>query len=121
LSVFGFTQNIIVRADLKISKGKLCVQVAHASVSAAEVARKLHAKWWVGWLDEGQRKVVVKVNSLEELMEVKTKAEKLGLPVALVEDKGLTELPSGTVTCLGVGPAPIDMVNRVTGNLSLLL
>lgn len=120
LEDFKFTQNLIIRADLKISMGKICVQVAHAAVLASEIARKLHPEWWEKWLEEGQRKIVVKVDSVEKLFRLKEKAEILGLPTALVEDKGLTELPPGTITCLGVGPAPINLVNRVTGGLPLL-
>ena len=117
---FTFTQNIVVRMDLKISKGKLCGQVGHAAVSAAEAARRHHRRWWNSWMEEGQRKVILKVNSLMELHRLKSIAEELGLPVALVEDRGLTEIPPGTVTCLGIGPAPIKLVDRVTGPLPLI-
>lgn len=117
---FGYTQNIVVREDLKISVGKLCVQIAHASVLAAEKAKKTNKEWWEGWFKEGQRKIVVKVESKEKLFELKEKAEKLGLPLSIVEDKGLTELPPGTVTCLGIGPAPKNLINKVTGKLPLL-
>lgn len=117
---FRYTQNIIVRHDLKISKGKLCGQVAHAAVSAAEEARKSHREWLEEWWGEGQRKVVLKVNSLQALLELKAAAAATRLPYALVEDRGLTELPPGTVTCLGVGPAPIPLIDKVTGKLPLL-
>ncbi|MGP3668191.1 MAG: peptidyl-tRNA hydrolase Pth2 [Candidatus Bathyarchaeota archaeon] len=116
---FSLTQNIIIRDDLKISKGKICAQVAHAAVSAYEETRKSHVEWAEKWLKEGQRKVILKVESLEKIYEIKVKAEKLGLPLALIEDKGLTELPPGTVTCLAIGPAPLNLVNKVTGGLPL--
>jgi PTH2 family peptidyl-tRNA hydrolase len=117
---FTVTQNILVRMDLKISKGKLCGQVGHAAVSAAEVARRHHRNWWNSWMQEGQRKVILKVNSLMQLHLLKRKAEVLGLPIALIQDRGLTEVPPGTVTCIGIGPAPIKLVDRVTGSLPLI-
>ena len=115
-----YTQNIIVRTDLKLSKGKLCGQVAHAAVCAADEARKKNQAWWKKWFSEGQRKVVVKVNSLEDLYELKRNAEMLQLPVATIEDRGLTEIPPGTVTCIGIGPAPTILIDKVTGKLPLL-
>ncbi len=120
VSDFEFTQNLIVRADLQMSKGKLCSQIAHAAVAAAEDARKRQPEWWRRWMEEGQRKIILKVNSQEELIALKRQAEALQLPSALVEDRGLTEVPPGTMTCLGVGPAPMPLVSRVTKKLPLL-
>jgi PTH2 family peptidyl-tRNA hydrolase len=117
---FNYTQNIVIRTDIKMSKGKLCGQISHAAVSSAEVARKKNPEWWRSWLNEGQRKVVLKARSLEELLELQHKAEELKLPTALVEDRGLTELPPGTVTCIGIGPAPTSLVDKVTRKLRLL-
>jgi peptidyl-tRNA hydrolase, PTH2 family len=119
-SEFDYTQNIVVRSDLKISKGKLCVQIAHAAVSASETARNTHREWWSNWFREGQRKVALKAADLEDLGRLKAEADKLSLPVALIEDRGLTEVPPGTVTCLGIGPAPTRLVNKVTSKLQLL-
>ncbi|MCW4047417.1 MAG: peptidyl-tRNA hydrolase Pth2 [Candidatus Bathyarchaeota archaeon] len=117
---FEYKQVIVFRADLKLSKGKMAAQAGHAAVSAAEEARKRHRNWWEAWLFEGQRKIAVKVKSEKELLELEESAKDLGLPNALIVDRGLTEIPPDTVTCLGIGPAPAEQVDRLTGKLPLL-
>ena len=118
--MFKYKQVIVVRADLKMGPGKLAVQVAHGSVAATEHARKERRGWLEAWLAEGQKKAVVKVSSEEELHELQNKARELGVPAELVQDKGLTELPPGTTTVLAVGPAPFELVDKITGRLPLL-
>jgi PTH2 family peptidyl-tRNA hydrolase len=117
---FKFKQVIIVRTDIKMSKGKLAVQASHASVSALEETRKSHRDWVRSWLYEGQKKVVAKVKDLETLKKLEDLADEVGIPNALIEDRGLTELPPGTITALGIGPAPNEIVDRVTHDLPLL-
>jgi len=120
MSEFRYKQMIILRADLAMSKGKIAAQAGHAAVSAAEVARKRFSKWWRAWMEEGQCKIAVKVKDERELLELKKQAEKLRLPYALIYDRGLTELPPNTLTCLGIGPAPCELVDEITGKLALL-
>jgi len=120
MSEFNFKQVIIMRTDLKISKGKLAAQAGHAAVSAAEEARRKHPEWFKAWLEEGQCKIAVKAKSEEELHKLTQKAKTLHLPCALICDRGLTEVPPNTVTCLGIGPAPSSQVDKVTGSLPLL-
>jgi len=117
---FTYKQVIIVRTDLKMSKGKLVAQVGHAAVSAAEETRKKHSEWLNAWLEEGQCKIAVKAKSEEELLGLMQKAKTLHLPCALVCDRGLTELPPNTVTCVGIGPAPSNQIDKITGSLPLL-
>ena len=117
---FEYKQVLVFRSDLKLSKGKIAAQAGHAAVSAAQEAHNRHKGWWDAWLYEGQRKVAVKVNDEEELLELEEQANDLNLPNALIVDRGFTEVPPGTVTCLGIGPAPAEMVDKVTGRLSLL-
>lgn len=114
-----YKQVIVVREDLDISEGKRAVQVAHGAVSAAREARKSHAIWYREWLAEGQRKVVLRARDLPELLELRDKARALNLPAATIDDAGLTELPPGTTTCIGIGPAPEHMVDQVTRRLPL--
>jgi PTH2 family peptidyl-tRNA hydrolase len=120
MSEFRYKQVIIFRSDLNLSKGKIAAQAGHAAVSASEEARKNHPKWWKAWIAEGQCKIAVKVESEKELLELEKQAKKLTLPCSLIVDRGLTEIPPGTVTCLGIGPAPSEKVDRLTGKLPLL-
>jgi PTH2 family peptidyl-tRNA hydrolase len=109
-------QVILVRRDLKLSKGKLSAQVAHASLTAAE-----KSKFKEEWLREGQKKAILKVENLSELMEIYEEVKKKNeLSSALIRDAGLTHLPRGEITCLGIGPAPEEEIDEITGKLKLL-
>ncbi|MEM1583294.1 MAG: peptidyl-tRNA hydrolase Pth2 [Nitrososphaerota archaeon] len=118
--MFRFKQAVVVRSDLKMSIGKTAVQVAHASVSSAEECRRMNVEWYNQWLIEGQKKIVLKVQNLDELLKLYDRARSMKLPVALIEDAGLTELEPGTITAIGIGPAPSEQVDKITGDLSLL-
>ena len=113
-------QAIVVRNDLKMGKGKLAAQASHASLSAAELAQASKPKWYEGWKTEGQAKIVLKVQSEEELRGLFLKAKSAGLPASLIQDKGLTQLEPGTTTCLGIGPGPDGEIVGITGKLKLL-
>ncbi|HTT16601.1 MAG TPA: peptidyl-tRNA hydrolase Pth2 [Thermoplasmata archaeon] len=111
---------VVVRGELRLTAGKIAVQVAHAAV---DLARRAEARdprefqtWWAG----GQRKVALQVASLDEMLELERRARAAGIPTAWVEDAGLTEVPPGTRTCLGLGPAPDAVLDPVTGALDLL-
>lgn len=111
---------IAVRKDLRLSAGKMAAQVAHAAVNCAFASKRRKPDWFERWYDEGQKKVVVKVASLDELLRLKVQAEDAGLVTSLIMDAGLTELPPNTTTCLGIGPAPDDIIDKVTGHLGLM-
>ncbi|UCG37019.1 MAG: peptidyl-tRNA hydrolase [Candidatus Bathyarchaeota archaeon] len=117
---FRYKQVIVVRTDLGMGKGKVAAQVGHAAITAAEETRRRCPDWLRAWMNEGQRKVVVKVKGLDELLGLQQKAMRLKVPHSLVTDRGRTQLPPNTVTCLGIGPAPQEKMDRITGDLKLL-
>jgi PTH2 family peptidyl-tRNA hydrolase len=110
---------VVVRDDLEMSVGKLSAQVAHAAVTCALEAKAKKTKWFSEWYKEGQRKVVLRADGVEELRELKEQAARARLPYALITDAGLTELPPNTTTCLGIGPAPEKDIDSITGSLPL--
>jgi len=117
LAIMEFKQCIVIREDLKLSSGKLAVQVAHAAILAMERADKRVVR---DWKEEGQRKIVLKVSALQEIFRLREEAERAGVASAIVIDAGLTEIPPGTVTALGLGPASDTMLDKITGSLKLV-
>lgn len=115
--VFKWKQCLVIRTDIKMSCGKKCVQMAHAAIGAYEHAGKEAKK---AWYSEGQKKVALKVPGERELHELKMAAELAGIPCSLIQDAGLTEIPPGTITALGLGPAKSEELDRITGGLQLL-
>ena len=110
-------QVIIVNQSLKLPKGKLAAQVAHAAVAAfVEASDEARANW----LEEGMPKVVVQAPDEIELHRLLDLAIQMGIPAVLIEDAGRTVVPEGTITCLGLGPAPDEDIDRLTGDLHLV-
>jgi peptidyl-tRNA hydrolase, PTH2 family len=44
----------------------------------------------------------------------------MGLTAEYIQDAGRTQIEAGSMTVLGVGPAPKSLVDKVTGGLKLL-
>jgi|TARA_Y100000310_G_scaffold173184_3_gene173343 PTH2 family peptidyl-tRNA hydrolase len=112
-----YKQVIVVRKDLKLSPGKMSVQVAHASV---ESLWKADGKIASKWSEEGARKVAVYATDEKELLEIFEKAKSMGIPTALITDAGKTEIPPGTKTAVGIGPDTQENLNKITGTLTLV-
>jgi len=110
-------QVVLVRQDLKLGKGKTAAQVAHASLESYKKASQENRELWEA---DGSKKVVLKVKSLAELLEVRRSARAAKLPNALIRDAGKTEVEPGTVTALAIGPADEHDIDSVAGHLHML-
>ena len=115
-----YKQAIIVRKDTKASWGKLCGQCAHASVSAYVLTNRKNSEAAKVWFNEGQKKIVLKVNSEGELLEYLELCRRAGIPCELIHDAGHTQLEPGTATCFGAGPVEEEELDKVLGKLKLL-
>eukprot|EP01134_Creolimax_fragrantissima_P007584 CFRG7584T1 len=111
---------LVVRMDLKMGKGKIAAQCAHAAVKGYKSTLKRNPALLRQWLDNGQPKVVVKCDDEEIFYAVAEHARALGLGAHMIADAGRTQIASGSVTVVGVGPGPVELVNKVTGHLKLL-
>ncbi len=112
-----YKQVILVRNDLKMSKGKTAAQVAHAAVEAALRAPKQELFLW---RESGMKKITLKVSSEKELFMFLQRAKDMGLTTALITDAGHTELEPNTRTCLAIGPDKEKSIDSITKTLSPL-
>ncbi|MFH1450654.1 MAG: peptidyl-tRNA hydrolase Pth2 [archaeon] len=117
---FEYKQAILLRKDLNLSKGKAVAQGAHASIDAFIKANRDPDSGAQEWLEEGMKKVVLEVADETELVFYFQKAKDFGLPASLIKDAGHTEIPAGTKTAVGIGPAKNDEIDKITGDLKLL-
>jgi PTH2 family peptidyl-tRNA hydrolase len=112
-----YKQVIIVRDDIAMSVGKTIAQCCHAAVSAVKKTKK---EKFIVWDRHGQKKVVLKVKSLGEMIKIKNKCNKLRITHAMISDAGLTELTPGIITAMAIGPDDEKKIDKVTGSLPLL-
>jgi peptidyl-tRNA hydrolase, PTH2 family len=113
----GLKQVIIVRNDLKLPKGKMSAQCAHASVEAVLRSEKRTVN---AWRNEGMAKIVLKVNDLKELRKYNQLAKSTGLVTSVITDAGRTTIAPGTTTCMAIGPAFEDKIDNITKELKLM-
>jgi len=126
-------QVIVIRKDLKMRKGKMIAQGAHASLKVflddciksmdgrtyIMMAHPLNP--WYHWLNGLFTKVVVGCDSEDELLDLHREAAGAGILVSLIQDSGRTEFHGEpTYTALAIGPDEIEKIDKITGHLKLL-
>lgn len=130
-------QVIVVNKALNMRKGKMCAQVAHASMkflleggqiddigtdsmSLCVLSRHL-SPTQKEWLEGLFTKVVVSCDDEEELKSLILRASRAGVTVNPVIDSGLTEFHGvPTLTCVALGPERSSLLDPITGHLKLL-
>ncbi|XP_017754749.1 PREDICTED: peptidyl-tRNA hydrolase 2, mitochondrial-like isoform X1 [Eufriesea mexicana] len=90
---------LVIRTDLKMGKGKVAAQCAHAAVAAYKAAIKRCPIPLTGWEYNGQPKITLKVDSEDALKEIAAQARDMGLLTNIIEDAGHTQIKAGSKTC----------------------
>jgi len=111
------TQYIIVNVSLGMDKGKIAAQSSHAAVSVLD---KVDKKIVDEWKKSGMKKIVLKIDSTKELVELFQSAKNGGLPCALITDAGRTQIPTGSKTAFACGPVEETDAQKYFSNLKLL-
>jgi PTH2 family peptidyl-tRNA hydrolase len=133
-------QVIVVRRDLKMKHGKMAAQVAHAAMSF--LTREGRVGWQADmlndvfmndddsidkhndairdWLANSFTKVVLGVDSEDELRELEAKAIEADVMAHLVIDNGKTVFHGKrTATCLALGPDWNEALDELVEHLKL--
>ena len=135
-------QVILVRKDIKMSKGKLAAQVAHASMGAilkllrsGEIHQRLFysstdkdnrhrfvcdSEYVQHWLDNSFTKICLAVPDLATMQHCHRLALQKNIPTSFIIDEGRTCFSEPTATCCSIGPWDSDQIDEITGDFKLL-
>lgn len=124
----AYKMAIVVRTDLGMGKGKIAAQVAHAAVSLTlwnfreQIADPEENDRVERWFEDEppQTKLVLKVSTEEDLLELAKKCKANHVPSVIICDAGKTQVEHGTRTVLGIGPGPEEEIDSIVGDLKLL-
>ena len=133
-----YKQIIIARKDLKMSVGKICAQVSHASMAFLSNFIKEntdidgHIDAWINkdildnWINGIFTKVTLQARNKNHLLKAKTMAEEMGMVEGedffLIKDNCLTELEpeeidengvGRTLTCIGFKPMDSEIIDKI--------
>jgi peptidyl-tRNA hydrolase, PTH2 family len=118
---FTYSQCIIINSDIKeMQKGKAVGQGAHGSVGAFLETYLKNPTVAIEWIKEGQRKVVLKapeqviLNIAKQII-----TDDPSMPIFVVRDFGLTQIPKNSLTCIAIGPTEKYRIAKYTKDLKL--
>jgi PTH2 family peptidyl-tRNA hydrolase len=129
---------LVVRKDLKMSAGLCAEQCASAAVAVidsttAEPTKNRNFRGWLqSWNDEGVKKITLSCPDAAGLTTLAAEAEKNGLPFHMSTTLSEHTTPSskvnqpartiakGELAVLAIGPGPDDLINKVSGHLTLI-
>lgn len=114
-----FKMILVVRNDLKMGKGKIAAQCSHATLGLYKKLLNRAPKALNRWEMCAQPKVVVKIESEEDMLVLQERAKSLKLPTHITIDAGRTQIAPNSRTVMAI-LGPVEVVDDVTGGLKLL-
>ncbi|XP_022204981.2 peptidyl-tRNA hydrolase 2, mitochondrial [Nilaparvata lugens] len=107
---------LIINSSLKMGKGKVAAQCGHSVVSLMKQARKSNEVLYEKCVSGACQLQLFSVESSDDFNRLRQMATGCSLPSYVVADAGRTQIASGSLTVLGVGPASAESINHfVTG------
>jgi len=123
-------QVFLINTDLKMGKGKIAVQVAHGEIFYMETVLRIlspssiketemiisYAEWRLR--DQLMKKIVLKATEKEihDFIDIYGSTYWM----KMVIDKGLTQVPEDSLTCLVIEPLPEEKCDEIFNHLKLL-
>jgi PTH2 family peptidyl-tRNA hydrolase len=128
----SYKQVFIVNSDLKMGKGKIAGQIAHATVYYMEEIllyvegqspenERLFERF-VAWREEEHglmKKIVLKATE-DEMKKILCDLAVAGIELFAVYDKGLTQIKENSFTCIVVEPLEEGKCDELFGHMKLL-
>ena len=118
-------QVIVFRKDIKLSKGQIVVQGAHASIAFLTNLVRAYPddiipfyKCEEQWINGTFYMVCLAAKDEKELLDIGHQAVAIGLKVYYIQENDLFDEP--TITCIAIGPNYSSIIDPVTKHLKLL-
>tara|TARA_Y100000591_G_scaffold306556_1_gene305108 strand:- start:947 stop:1294 length:348 start_codon:yes stop_codon:yes gene_type:complete len=109
---------LLVRSDLKMSKGKTVAQCAHAVVDAT--TKSINTEKFAKWRNTGETIICLKVKDLLTMQKMINTAKERKINANIITDEGLTEFETHTQTVGYIGPDLAEKIDKITGQLKCL-
>lgn len=113
---------LVIRNDLNMSEGKIVSQTSHAVADLImnnEHSSPLYWELFDLWSQTGMKIVTLCCDSQDQITRIENTCKELKVPHTVVRDAGRTQVPEGSVTCMGIGPLAEQTAKKLTGNLAL--
>jgi len=109
-----FKMILVVNTDLKMKKGKIAAQTAHAAVGVLDEPGAREDPIVIAWQRYGCAKVALKA-SFEQMKQIEDLADQAGIRNYTVHDAGRTQIAAGSQTVCAVGPMDVEEIDKITG------